>query len=134
VNAPDVVCLGPLYKLYESDESDFRAVRSVQRVLDSIRWRYGVSFIMETHAPHEAFKGGKLRISGSRAWMRWPEFVMSLVPEQEDRLNGPWRLDHARPARDEREWPKVLERNGRTWPWEPYEDFAPDPQAELDVG
>lgn len=131
VNAPDLVCIGPLYKLHNSDESDFRAVRQVQDVLDSIRKRYAVSFIMETHAPHEAFKGGILRISGSRAWMRWPEFVLSLQPQSEAKLTGAWILEHARRPRDERSFPRLWRPYGIRLPWEVIEEI--DPQEGFDL-
>lgn len=129
VNRPDVVCIGPLYKLHESDESDFRAVRRVQSVLDSIRARYGCALIMETHAPHESFRDGRLRISGSRAWMRWPEFVLSLQPQSENRLAGAWVLDHARRPRDERAFPRLWRPYAMRLPWEVVEEI--DPQGQL---
>ena len=131
-NAPDLVCIGPLYKLHNSDESDFRAVRQVQNVLDSIRTRYGCSLVMETHAPHEAFKDGRLRISGSRAWMRWPEFVLALQPQADGRLTGAWILDHARRPRDERAFPKLWRPYGLRLPWEVIEEIEPQQTLGVD--
>lgn len=120
-NRPDLVCIGPLYKLHEADESDSTDVRQVQKVLDRIRTRYRCALWMETHAPHESFsKGGRLRPAGSRLWVRWPEFILTLQAQARSKPGTPWLLDHGRPPRDEREWPRQLLRGGKQsiWPWQ----------------
>ncbi len=118
---PDVLLIGPLYKLHEVEEEKSSAVRQVQKVLDLIRARYRCAIIMETHAPHESFaRDGRLRPAGSRLWIRWPEWVLALAPQARDRLDGAWRLEHVRPGREQRTWPARLRRGSR-WPWEPAE-------------
>lgn len=117
-NRPDVLFLGPLYKLHEVEEEKSSAVRQVQKVLDLVRTRYRCAIVMETHAPHESFsKDGRLRPAGSRLWIRWPEWVLALSPQSKERLDGPWRLEHVRPGREQRSWPSRI-RRGSDWPWE----------------
>lgn len=115
---PDVLLIGPLYKLHEVEEEKSAAVRQVQKVLDLIRTRYRCAVVMETHAPHESFaKEGRLRPAGSRLWIRWPEWVLALAPQSRERLDGIWRLEHVRPGREQRTWPAKV-RRGQAWPWE----------------
>lgn len=117
-NRPDLVCLGPLYKLHEADESSAVDVRQVQKVLDRIRSRYGCALWMETHAPHESFtKGGTIRPAGSRLWHRWPEFIKTLQPQNPRERGTPWLMGHGRAPRDEREWPTTWRRGGGRWDW-----------------
>jgi len=117
-NRPDLLCIGPLYKLHEAEDEKSSEVRQVQITLDRIRVRYECALLMETHAPHESFtKFGKIRPSGSRLWIRWPEFILTLSP-MEPGLTEHWWLNHARGPRDERNWPKGLKR-GTSFPWVP---------------
>lgn len=117
-NRPDLLCIGPLYKLHEAEDEKSSDVRQVQITLDRIRTRYNCGLLMETHAPHDSFtKFGKIRPSGSRLWIRWPEFILTLSPVDKG-SNEHWWLNHARGPRDERDWPKGLKR-GHEFPWVP---------------
>lgn len=121
-NRPDLVVIGPLYKLYDGDPNDERLARTVASVFDDLRARFGVTLIIEAHSPHGP-EGRKrdLRPFGSSLWRRWPEFGYGLQPEPAQLVDGvkqegsvklvAWRGD-----RDEREWPARLERS-RPWPW-----------------
>ena len=117
-NRPDLLCIGPLYKLHEAEDEKSSDVRQVQITLDRIRVRYNCALFMETHAPHDSFtKFGKIRPSGSRLWIRWPEFILTLSPVDKG-SNEHWWLNHARGPRDERDWPAGLKRGG-DFPWVP---------------
>lgn len=117
-NRPDLLCIGPLYKLHEAEDEKSSDVRQVQIALDRIRVRYNCALFMETHAPHDSFtKFGKIRPSGSRLWIRWPEFILTLSPVDTG-SNEHWWLNHARGPRDERDWPAGLKRGG-DFPWVP---------------
>lgn len=114
---PDLVCMGPLYKMYEVEarENDELASREVMSVLDDLRTRYNFGLLMEHHAPKES--GGnkrKMMPYGSSLWLRWPEIGLSMEPEGNDmqvmRL-GRWRGDRLPNA-----WPSRIERS-TTWPW-----------------
>lgn len=120
-NRPDVVMLGPLYKLHNVNPNDNQDAKRVLDVLDRIRIRYSVALITETHPPAECWsnRGSKrqpLRITGAGVWTQWPEFVGGLEPEG-DGKSAYWV--HVRPPRyKRREWPSRLYRDGRRWPWE----------------
>lgn len=119
---PDLLAIGPAYKLHESSEENSSDVRQVLKVLDRIRTRYRCALMIETHAPHEVFRRGpngeraKMRPAGSRLWIRWPEMVLGLEPQAENRLDGRWLLGNVRPPREPREWPHHLLRGGPTSP------------------
>jgi len=118
-NRPDLLCIGPLYKLHEGEDEKSSDVRQVQITLDKIRVRYNCALLMETHGPHESFsRNGKIRPSGSRLWIRWPEFILTLS-QQDKSSREYWWLNHARGPRDERDWPTGLKR-GSTFPWVPF--------------
>lgn len=112
---PDLIAIGPLYRLYAGAVKDEECARAVTVTLDAVRARVGCSLLMEAHSPHgEA--GGKrpLRPSGSSLWMRWPEFGYGLRLRGSDAaVLEPWRG-----PRDERGWPEVLARGGpNRMPW-----------------
>jgi len=118
---PGLVCIGPLYKMYEVGprDNDEQAAREVMAVLDDLRSRYKFGLIMEHHAPKEtAGTKRKMMPYGSSLWLRWPEIGLSLNPESTTEGDfsvmkvGRWRGD-----RNENSWPTKLRRGGK-WPWE----------------
>lgn len=115
-NRPDILMIGPMYKLHAGDPIDEGPARVVSRVLDVIRAKYGCAVIMEAHSPYTQSDGKRIgRPYGASLWSRWPEFGLCLAPDQanpEEVMLDPWRG-----GRDEREWPAVL-RRGKMWPWE----------------
>lgn len=116
---PDLVVLGPLYKLASGDPTDERTARSVASVLDAARETHGFALLLEAHSPYGGNGATRpTRPYGASLWSRWPEFGLYLGPTG--------ALEHWRGARDERSWPKRLQRGG-VWPWEP----APDAPAVL---
>jgi hypothetical protein len=115
-NEPEVLIIGPLYKLHEGDPIDETPARKVAQVFDRIRARYGCTLIMEAHSPYTTGTGGKRfgRPYGASLWSRWPEFgyCLSLSEDAPDEfILDPWRG-----PRDEREWPAAM-RKGGLWPW-----------------
>jgi hypothetical protein len=117
---PDLLVIGPLYRMHAADMNAEEPARALTRVIDSIRASTGCAIVMETHAPHgQAGAVRNLRPVGSSLFRRWPEFgyglranddegsVMSLIP---------WRG-----PRDERDFPGQVMRGGpQEWPWAPY--------------
>jgi hypothetical protein len=149
--APDVLVIGPLYRLTTRDESDPGAVREIQHAIDSIRVRHNAAVITEAHSGHATDVSGerKVRPSGSSLWLRWPEFgyglrrasandseVAAFLANVDDRIR---QINRGRPvvvdvvpwrgSREERAWPDRL-RYGRTLPWEP---FDPAYYAESEI-
>lgn len=115
---PDIVFLGPLYKLAPRALNDDTDAAPVLAALDMIRER-NACVVLEAHAGHAVGPGGKrdLRVRGSAAFMGWPEFAYGLrwadgsTRERRVVEFSPWRTD-----RDERQWPEKLEQ-GSPWPW-----------------
>ncbi|MFF4291373.1 DnaB-like helicase N-terminal domain-containing protein [Streptomyces sp. NPDC001633] len=121
--APDLMSIGPLYKLSTNGKSDEEAARPLMSALEMIRIASGgAAMVLEAHAPHATMGRRDLRPIGSSLWLRWPEFGFGLSPAtelgaEEQRLMDwvPWRG-----PRSERSWPEQL-CEGATWPWQAIE-------------
>lgn len=114
-HSPEVLCIGPIYKMVSTGINNDQEAAPVIMALDSIRER-GVALIMEGHSP----KGGQVNVRdlaprGSAALMGWPEFGFGLYPDQ---VNPDvshvtkWRGDRE----EGRDWPRELSRGG-PFPW-----------------
>lgn len=113
-NKPDLVIIGPIYKMATADPTEEAPARTVIACLDHIRELYGVAMLIEAHSPHASNGGTRpLRPYGASIWMRWPEFGLHITDTGQ--------LKHWRGDRDERQWPGSLTRGGE-WPW----TVAPD--------
>lgn len=117
---PDLMLIGPIYRLHEDDPNDEKAARKIAAVLDRARAIGGCAIVTEAHTPHSDGPGGHmLRPFGSSLWKRWPEFGYCLKLAADSDLSArfckfiPWRG-----PRDERDWPEAL-RAGGEWPWSP---------------
>lgn len=123
---PDLVAMGPIYKLHRRDMNEEPSARELVGVLDTLRTRHQFALLLEAHAPHSEGSNGKRRVRpvGSSLFLRWPEFGYGLVPSGEIDQHGraamveltPWRG-----AREDRRWPRFL-RHGQTpteLPWHP---------------
>lgn len=112
---PDLLIIGPLYKLHALDINEETNARVLVTALDVARIKADCALIVEAHSP----KGSAiLEPVGSGLFMRWPEFGYGMKAEKNKR-------DHVyvegwRGPRDERDFPRQLEwgRKGtRDWPW-----------------
>lgn len=114
---PDVVFIGPLYKLVPKAINNDDDAAPLIVALDSIRER-NVALVMEAHAGKAANAAGDrdLRPRGSSALLGWPEFGFGLRPDPD--APGEVQVSRWRGDRDERDWPKRMIR-GVDWPWEP---------------
>lgn len=114
---PDIVYLGPLYKLMPKEVTNDDDAAPLLKALDGIRER-GVAMLMEAHAGKGKSEGGErdLRPRGSSALLGWPEFGYGLRPSSSDpdmAVMVPWRGD-----REQRGWPKLLRRGvDGEYPW-----------------
>ena len=114
-NKPDVLFIGPIYKMVPGGINNDDDAAPLIAALDSLRDR-GVVLVMEGHSP----KGGGQQVRdlsprGSAALMGWPEFGFGLGPESEGSDAASiqrWRVDRNRGT----DWPKRLERGG-PFPW-----------------
>lgn len=113
---PDLVCIGPIYKMYRrgSSESYEDSADEAMAVLDDLRTKYGFALIMEHHAAKG--KGGEKRDlspMGSQRWMAWPEIGISLYKDKDDPT-----MMHVKRYRGDRltgvDWPDRIVRD-RNW-------------------
>jgi replicative DNA helicase len=129
---PDVLIIGPVYRLHAGNPNDEELARKVSVVIDEARATAGCTVLMEAHAPHGNNMGPRsLRPLGSSLWMRWPEFGFGLRPVEDEKsaqnVEGargrrvvPWRG-----SRDERDWPHFV-KQGERWPWISYKPIDAD--------
>jgi replicative DNA helicase len=129
---PDVLIIGPVYRLHAGNPNDEELARKVSVVIDEARATAGCTVLMEAHAPHGNNMGPRsLRPLGSSLWMRWPEFGFGLRPVEDEKsaqnVEGargrrvvPWRG-----SRDERDWPAFI-KQGEKWPWISYKPIDAD--------
>lgn len=126
---PDLLVIGPLYKLHALDINDELAARAITRVLDQARGQADCAVIIEGHAPHgEEGRNRTLRPVGSSLFMRWPEFGYGIkeapaLPDQ--KVTRKRVVVHAwRGPREERDWPRLLTWGEERfdWPWVPVTD------------
>jgi RecA-family ATPase len=108
-NKPDLVIVGPLYRMAEGDPTSEADARIVAGTLDVARVKFGVSVIVEAHSPYASGNAKRPhRPYGASLWSRWPDFGLH--------LSETGTLSHWRGPRDERKWPEMLQRGGE-WPW-----------------
>jgi RecA-family ATPase len=124
---PDVMYIGPFYRLLTADVNDETEVRRTVAVLDAARTvGNGCVLLMEAHAGHGPASGAQraLRPIGSSLLLRWPEFGFGLRRAKEcdpaDVRPSLVDLEPWRGGRDERKFPRSF-RHGRDgdWPWLP---------------
>lgn len=116
---PELLIIGPVYRLHAQNPNDELAARAVTIAVDAARTAVDCAVIMEAHSGHgDGFRERGVRPVGSSLWLRWPEFGYGVVPQQD---RGEYReyawLRSWRGPRDERQWPDELHR-GQVWPWE----------------
>jgi hypothetical protein len=109
---PDLLLIGPIYKLANGDPTEEKSAKPVAMILDHVREHTDCALILEAHVakapsgqrkrPHEPY--------GWSGWLRWPELGIFMDKDGS--------LTHWRGAREERDWPEKLERGGH-WPWSP---------------
>lgn len=127
--APDLLVLGPLYKLHHRDPSEESSARELVWVLDGLRERHGFALLTEAHAGNAKDMQGKrfMRPIGSSLWLRWPEFGFGLRRAEDDPARGraekvdvvPWRG-----SREERAWPEQLHvKKDVGLPWAPDAEY-----------
>lgn len=115
---PQLLVAGPLYKLMrvQAKEPWELAAREVQAILDDWRARYGLSMVLEDHAPQESGGRREMRPYGSSLWLRWPEMGIALERESRDQPS-PLKVSRWRGDRMPNDWPTSLARS-TPWPWE----------------
>jgi hypothetical protein len=115
---PDIVYIGPLYKMVPGAITNDDDAAPLIMALDSIRER-NVALIMEAHAGKATDPGGNRNLAprGSSALLGWPEFGLGLRPSED--IPGLVDIIRWRGDRDERNFPTSMTRGGPLWPWSP---------------
>lgn len=113
---PDLLYIGPAYKLHNDDPDKEVVVKKITGVLDQVR-ELGVAVITEAHHTKGGKNGGSLEPSGSNLWTWWPEFGLGLrLDSDSDPYVRRCALERWRIDRDVNQWPEFVESGGR-WPW-----------------
>jgi hypothetical protein len=117
---PDLLVIGPFYRLHGGESEEEKGARRVVAALDAARIKADCALIVEHHAPHSS--GGNqrsVRPFGSSLLLRWPEMGMGIMQNSDDHpcrnvVVSPWRGN-----RDERDWPRALKwgEANDDWPW-----------------
>lgn len=116
---PDLLILGPLYRVTRGSLNNDDDVAPVLAALDGLRER-DLTMLIEVHAGHARSSSGEreLRPRGSSALLGWPEFGLGLRKTKGDQgKRAVYELARWRGDRDRRSWPAHLVR-GQVWPWE----------------
>lgn len=122
---PDIIFIGPLYRLTNASITNDDDAAPVLAALDSLRAR-GAALVIEAHAGHGRGGDGDrdLRPRGSSALLGWPEFGLGLRPNKNPQRGTPpekeFQLVRWRGDRDERKWPHLIARGQSSgFPWTP---------------
>lgn len=141
-NAPDLIAIGPLYKLASGNPNDEEVARELMSALEAARVAAnGAAMLIEAHSPHRS--GGErkrdFRPIGSSLWLRWPEYGFALDPVSNKEVafaeeEGLVKWQSWRGSRTERDWPSAFMR-GATWPWQAatMDDFRDTEVLTVDV-
>ena len=118
--APDLVCIGPLYKMFTWGDSKMGGedvAHTVMSVVNEIRTRYRAAVLIEAHAASGSTTGA---VRGSSAFTNIPEHGFHLARVNPN-ANDEWLWKPFRGGREMRDWPKTLHRewdaNVPEWPW-----------------
>jgi len=118
---PDLVIIGPLYRLVPRAIQTDDDAAPVLAALDTIRDR-GIALLIEAHSGHAIGKGGSrdMRPRGSSALLGWPEFGYGL---RDLGAKGKRYCEFVawRGNRSERQWPTALRRADDGVRWIPYD-------------
>jgi hypothetical protein len=114
---PDLLIIGPFYRLHAADMNEELAARKTVSVLDHARTKVDCALVVEAHAGHGMpGRHRSVRPIGSSLLLRWPEFGLGIVPSEEADPCRRVEVRSWRGARDERDWPRHLTW-GEPWPW-----------------
>lgn len=141
---PDLLVIGPLYKLHALDINEEQNARVIVGILDQARAIGDCALIVEAHAPHGADGHRALRPVGSSLFMRWPEFGYGIkrggtCPRHGKADRHAVKVGAWRGPREERQWPSQLAWGTEDfdWPWVPNDsndDGDADASAVAEAG
>lgn len=130
---PDLLYIGPLYRLHDGDINEEKVMRRIVFTLDQARIKADCALMVEHHSPHGEGANRSVRPIGSSLLRRWPELGYGLAPAMEADPCTEVRVLPWRGNRDERHWPKFLcwgQKDSADWPWVIPPDAVADAQAK----
>ena len=132
---PDLLFIGPFYRLHAGNINEESAARHTVNILDQARTSANCAMVIEAHAGHgEQGKNRSVRPVGSSLLLRWPEFGFGIAPAYEPEPGEPCKTVDVkawRGARDQRDWPVRLTWGAEgEWPWKSVTRFTPAPGWE----
>lgn len=135
---PDIVVMGPLYKMSKLDYRDEQAAKEVTDALDALRIQHQFALVTEAHTGHAQDAAGtrSARPLGSSLFLRWPEFGLGLLPAEgfeTEEHPSVVKVRRWRGSREERNWPFTL-THGDDLPWVPAEAYVKSVPADLPSG
>ena len=109
---PDLLIIGPFYRLHRSNPNDESAARDVVAALDAARAVNGCALIVEAHAGHGDQIDRSVRPRGSSLLLGWPEFGYGLkpIPGETGDDHSPLAFVSWRGDRDDRKFPRRIQR------------------------
>jgi 5S rRNA maturation endonuclease (ribonuclease M5) len=131
---PELLVIGPFYRLHNANMNEEGPARATVAVLDKVRNAVNCTLLIEAHAGHgEQGIKRSVRPTGSSLLMRWPEFGIGIIPCGTTETGGVMstvEVRHWRGQRDQRQWPSFLTwGDPNKWPWK---IAMVSPQAERD--
>jgi hypothetical protein len=105
---PDLLYIGPLYRLHDGDINEERVMRHIVRTLDQARVKADCALMVEHHSPHGEGLNRSVRPIGSSLLRRWPELGYGIAPATDGDPCTEVRVLPWRGNRDERHWPRFL--------------------------
>jgi hypothetical protein len=135
---PDVLFIGPLYRLHIENPNDEATARKVVAALDAVRVQGDCALMIEAHAGHGEWGTKRsVRPVGSSLYLRWPEYGFGIRPspgiDTGELRPSQVELTAWRGARDERQWPTDWifgSKRHEGWPWVP---FKSQPRIDLEA-
>jgi hypothetical protein len=139
-HSPDVILLGPAYKLMRGDPQRDSDVLALLNVIDEVRVQHNAAVLVETHSPHGVGNDRPTRPYGSSMWLRWPEIGFGLRAAEGTEFtakNRPIEVELVswRGQREDRDWPAKIEHGkSNQLPWVPYDpEWAPSVASNYQI-
>lgn len=139
--SPDVILLGPVYKLARpnSKMDAESAAAALHEIVDEVRVRQDAAVMLEAHAPHGHMGSRDMRPFGASSWLRWPEIGAGYrrdtdVPDEHQARRPEYlEFEDWRGSRETRDWPLRIRYGDdrREMPWVP-NDPNYSPSVEFD--
>jgi RecA-family ATPase len=100
---PDLLIIGPVYRLLTEDANTDVTIRKIITAIDKARVAVDCAVVLEAHAGHgNGLSSRSTRPLGSSMWMRWVESGIGFAPFDgtDPEAKTPLEVTHWKPGRD----------------------------------